>query len=268
MGVAGIQRSQYDVGHAILSTELISMMRTNDKNFRTWLEQNRLYRRLYVLRKLYLSRTRARHYAQFAEDVSIERLVRHIDNGFFVDVGCFHPSKHNNTYALYRKGWRGINIDIDSIKIDAFNILRPKDINIACAVGESDGVVEFYSRGLFALTTTMDENFAKSKGHYTKQIVACRRLSTIIDESKYSNQQIDFLSIDAEGFDFQVLKSLDLARYRPKLIAVESHLRVFAQIAKSDLFRYLSEHGYDLVGWVGLTLLLASAELQRDLKPA
>ena len=110
-----------------------------------------------------------------------------------MDVGCFHPKKYNNTYVLYRKGWRGINIDI----------ARPHDINIASAVSNIEGKVVCYSGGFYSLTTSLNKTFAEKHGNYTKKKISCATLTKLIDNSSYKNRQIDFLSVDAESHDFR-----------------------------------------------------------------
>ena len=78
------------------------------------------------------------------EDLEIVKILKNIDNGFYVDAGGFHPLDRNNTYLLYKKNWRGINIDLSEFSIDLFNFIRPEDININLAVSNEDGEVNFY----------------------------------------------------------------------------------------------------------------------------
>ena len=237
----------------------------NYKHLPTWLENNRLFRWLFLTRKLYLSKSGFTHHAQFAEDITIHHLFGN-RTGFFVDVGCFHPKKHSNTWALYKRGWRGINIDIDSIKIAAFNRVRPEDINIACAISNVEGEATYYSDGFYSLTVTMDAEFASRNNRYKPKTTACKRLDSIIDASPYKDREIDFLTVDAEAHDMEVLTSLDFDRYKPKLVAVESHHPLFSEVCESDIYRFLIEKNYCLVGWCGLTLLMASEILQQTLE--
>ena len=72
---------------------------------------NWFLRKLFLLRKIYLSRTSMRHYSQYGEDDSTYQHLASIHRGFFVDVGCFHPVKYSNTYRWYRKGWRGVDAE-------------------------------------------------------------------------------------------------------------------------------------------------------------
>ena len=240
-------------------------MSLNYTNLPPWLERNWFFRKLFLLRKSFLIKSKQKHYAQFAEDVSVSRLFPDGFVGFFVDVGCFHPKKHSNTWKLYKDGWRGINVDIDSIKIEAFRLVRPEDISIACAVSTAEGEVEYWSNGFYSLTVSLDDEYVEGKDGYVKKSVEAKRLSTIIDETKYRDRQIDFLSVDAEGHDLQVLQSLDFEQYDPRLIAVEIHEAGFRRVVETDLYKFLEEKGYSLVGWCGLTLLMANKDLQEEL---
>ncbi|MCB0566748.1 MAG: FkbM family methyltransferase [Phaeodactylibacter sp.] len=220
-----------------------------------WLENNWLFRKGFLLRKLFLTRRKFSHYAQFAEDVAVIRQFHKGYKGIFVDVGCFHPVKYNNTYRLYRKGWRGVNIDIDKIKIEGFNMVRRGDVNIARAVSSETGEFTYWSNGFYSLTITLDEAFAAGKPGYRKKVVKADTLTNILDGTKYKGRQIDFLSVDAEGHDFEVLRSLDFERYAPRLIAVETHYPTFDEVKNDALYQLLTGLGYVLANWVGLTLL-------------
>ena len=72
--------------------------------------------------------------AQFGEDKKIIKLFNKNTKGTYVDVGCFHPIRQNNTYLMYKLGWSGVNIDLNPLTIDLFNVARPNDINICSAV--------------------------------------------------------------------------------------------------------------------------------------
>ena len=230
-----------------------------------WVENHPMFRIAFLFRKLYLTKAKASHYSQFAEDVSILRCFDKNYRGFFVDVGCFHPRKYNNTWQLYRRGWRGINIDLDPIKVKGFDIARPFDINIASAVSNTEGETAYYSKGLYSLMTSLDARFAAGKKGYVKKTTQCKKLSSILDESKYKDREIDFLSVDAEGHDLEGLQSLDFERYKPKLIATETHHPLFREVSETPHFKLLTEKGYCLVGWCGLTLLMANESLQQAL---
>lgn len=240
-------------------------MSLNYSNLPACIERNPIFRKLFLLRKLYFTRTKFGHYSQFAEDVSISRFFPKDYRGFFVDVGCFHPKKYNNTWRLYKKGWRGINVDIDSIKIEGFNIVRPHDTNISCAVSNTEGEVSYFSNGFYSLSITLDKNFTEGKTGYISKTTRCAKLTTLIDETIHKDREIDFLSVDAEGHDTEVLMSLNFDRYNPKLIAVEIQEPLFTEVCQSSVYTFLTSKQYCLVGWCGVTLLMANKELQQTL---
>jgi len=234
-------------------------------HFPGWLANNAIFRKVFLLRKLYLSKMYFSHYSQFAEDVSILYLYRNKNDGFFVDVGCFHPKKYNNTIALYRRGWRGVNIDIDPLKIAAFDMARPEDTNIACAVSNQTGETKYFSDGIYSLTVSLDKNFAENRGGYVSKKTRVDTLTNILNGTEYQGRQIDLLSVDAEAHDFEVIRSLDFKRYSPQLIAVATPLRLLPDVMRSDLYKHLDQLNYCIVGWCGLTLLFASKSFQKTL---
>lgn len=237
---------------------------SSEKKTPQWFENNVLFRKLFLWRKVFLTNHRKSHYSQFGEDISVRLKFPEDYRGFFVDVGCYHPVKMNNTWALYRRGWRGINIDIDKIKIEAFDLRRKEDVNIAACVSDRKGPLKFYRRGFYSLMNSVDQDFGQKHGEFVEE-VPCRTLTSIIDETRYKDCPIDFLSVDAEGHDLSVIRSLDFDRYCPRLIAIESHEPTLKQVEATELYQTLCDRGYTMVAWCGFTLILASPEHQQQL---
>ena len=238
------------------------------KNPPAWLERNPIFRKLFLFRKLCLTRLKFSHYSGAGEDISIRKLFPSDHRGLFVDVGCYHPIKYNHTWALYKKGWRGINIDIDDIKIELFNMVRREEVNLACAVSNKPGMVKYYRAGWFSQINSIRETETGVMDGYVTREVECQTLTSLIDSTKYKDRRIDFLNVDVEGNDFEVLSSLDFQRYQPSLIAVEIHERTLDRVQNSELYRLLRDMKYELVGWCGETLLMASREMQQRLQGA
>ena len=216
--------------------------------------------KLYIFRKTYLTRHSRRHFSQFGEDVVLnDWLDKHVKDGFYVDVGCYHPSKFSNTCFLHKRGWSGINIDMDAIKIECFNLARPGDANINAAVSDQKQTVTVYNFSRYGLGSTIDPEVAKNTPMpvYSKTEIETRTLSEIIDATRFKDRQIDLLTIDAEGHDFAVIRSLDMARYKPKILLTESHLVDLHKILAQPMHIYLEEQGYRLLNWVGFTLIYA-----------
>ena len=97
------------------------------------------------------------------EDLNILKYFKNKKDGFYIDVGCFHPIDRNNTYLLYLNNWRGINIDISQFSIDLFNFLRPDDYNLKCAVSEKEQIVKVFFQKELSQLSTIDKEQAKKR---------------------------------------------------------------------------------------------------------
>lgn len=225
-----------------------------------WLERNSLFRKLYVLRRVIHS---TKNHSFSDTDKVIKNIFGHLEAvgtvptcGFFVDVGCFHPTRGNTTYILYRRGWRGINIDVDQIKIEAFRLRRPHDVNTACAVSKQTGKAKYWRRGLWSGLNSLEKlERAKNEGGWREVEVQTDTLTNLIDRTSYKDRPIDFLSVDVEGHNLAVLQSLDFERYRPKVICVETWDSRIEDVMQSDLYIFLTTQGYVLVNWLNLNLI-------------
>ena len=126
-----------------------------------------LYYNLYFRNKAYKKRA---SYSQDQEDLFINDYFKNLDNGFYLDIGCYHPIKYSNTALLHNRGWQGINIDMNQTSIDLFNILRKKDKNICAAISSSNKEVTQYIDHLYSPVNTIDKNFSQviSKRFKTK----------------------------------------------------------------------------------------------------
>jgi FkbM family methyltransferase len=180
------------------------------------------------------------------EDINILNYFGDKKDGFYVDVGCFHPMDRNNTYLLYLNNWRGINIDISQFSIDLFNFMRPDDYNFRCAVSEKNQIVKiFFQKELSQLSTT-DEVQAKKvfQGKIKSKEIQSYTLDHILEKSKFYNKEIDLLDIDVEGTDYKVLLGLNFEKYKPKLICVEIHNQ---NIKDDAIYKFLTNKGYTLI---------------------
>jgi len=96
------------------------------------------------------------------EDTAVLDYFKDKKSGFYVDVGCYHPTHRNNTYLLHKKNWSGINIDTSELSIDLFNYMRPNDLNYNCAISNKNEIISlFYQKELSQLSTT-DRNQAET----------------------------------------------------------------------------------------------------------
>ena len=162
-------------------------------------------------------------YSYGGVDSLVLNIFKNQEKGFYLDIGCGHPIKNNNTYLLNKKGWSGINIDLDEENIDLFNAYRTKDVNLAVAASDKEGEANLYFyHNKSALNTISKENadFQKAKVSEIKKIKT-QTINKIIENSPFKDRKIDFLSVDVEGSELSVLKNFDFKKYSPKVIVVE-----------------------------------------------
>lgn len=169
-------------------------------------------------------------------------------NGFFVDVGAHHPVRFSNTYYFYRRGWRGINVDPFPGTERRFSRLRPRDITLECGVAMAPGVLPYHAFNEPALNTFSAEEAAKkSQGEYqviARTHVPVRRLDDILNVHLPAGVAINFMTIDAEGLDFEIVQSNDWQRYRPRFVLVELLETGLTEIAANPTALFLADHGY------------------------
>ena len=188
-------------------------------------------------------------YSQEGEDMILKRLFEKQINGFYIDVGAHHPRRFSNTYLFYKKGWSGINIDAMPNSMKRFNRLRPRDINIEKPISEKKQILTYYGFNEPALNGFSKELSEERNGksgyfiEFTHDIETCT-LEEILDKNLPKNQEIDFLSIDVEGLDFEVLKSNNFEKYRPKIILIEILNTSLNNIQKNKVSIYLKSIDY------------------------
>ena len=212
------------------------------------------------------------YYSFSGVDVVIGNIFRDKDRGLYIDVGCQHPIKNNNTYILNKKGWKGINIDLDKDNIDLFNISRPNDENINIAISNKISEVELFFYHKKSPINTIDKktsNYQQAKVTEIKK-VNTNTLDNVISNTKFKNSKFDFLSVDVEGHELQVLEGFDFNLYSPDVIVVEyldltvSKIEVKNQnienIFKTDLYKFLISKKYILVNYIYADLIFVKKD--------
>lgn len=191
-------------------------------------------------------------YGQDGEDLILNRLLDGKSQGFYVDVGAHHPVRFSNTYLFYKRGWSGINIDAMPGSMKNFERVRPRDVNIECGVAVRTGKLKYYRFDESALNT-FDAAEALHKNQYPYRLldvveVSVERLDTLLDKYLPSGQRIDFMSVDVEGKDEEVLRSNDWSRYRPRFILAETLRTDMLKLGECSVVSFLSGVGYKPIG--------------------
>ncbi len=180
--------------------------------------------------------------------------------GFYVDVGAHHPVRYSNTYYFYNKGWKGINIEPTPTAIRPFKILRSRDTNLNIGVATHPGNLTFYCFNEPALNTFSEDvalgvDGKDNKYKITKRVkIEVLPLRDILNTHVPDGVKIDFLTVDVEGLDFDVLKSNDWDKFSPEYLLVEGHID-FEDVFSYDIYQYLKERNYKLVAKTLRTLI-------------
>ena len=218
---------------------------------------NKIYLELNLLHKKFFNKKR--YFSFSGVDIILEKIFMHQPKGIYIDVGCQHPIKNSNTYLLFKKGWEGINVDLDKDNIELFKRSRSNDNNFNKALSNDVKEVDLYFYHKKSPINTIDKKtseFQKAKISSIKKIKT-DTLNNIILNSKYKDQSFDLLSIDVEGHELEVLKGFDLNKFSPKVIVVEyldlnvSKLEIknlnIEHIINTKIYRYLISKNYILV---------------------
>ena len=211
-------------------------------------------------------------YGQNAEDLVLskfldEQLKDKNYQGFYIDLGAHHPFRYSNTLLFYQKGWRGLNIDADPRAINLLNVFRSKDINVLALLGGKKHKRERLSYFIFKdrAFNTADEFLARQliesgRSQLLEEIrMEVRNINTLFEKYLKKGQRIDFLTIDLEGLDFEVLESLDIKKFHPEYVLIED-----LSLEDKKITLFLKEQGYCLVSRVFNTMIWQSRDQLLD----
>ena len=213
----------------------------------------KILRKLHIIHNIYIKHKffiKKKSYAMDNEDTAVLNYFKDKENGFYVDVGCYHPIHRNNTYLLHKKKWNGINIDTSQFSIDLFNHMRPDDLNYNCAISNKNEIISLFLQKELSQLSTTDKDQAETvfQGHIKEKSIQAFTLDEILNRDKFKNVKIDFLDIDVEGADLKVLEGLSFDKFKPELVCVEIHAK---EIKKSDIYNFLVNKNYELL-WSGV----------------
>jgi FkbM family methyltransferase len=197
-------------------------------------------------------------YSQYGEDLLIKlALPESKTKGFYVDVGCHHPRRGSNTYGLYQKGWHGLLIDLEEVKVLACQLRRRRDKALVAAVCDREQEVPIYSPGEFSTNTTINlSSIPQPESYQPIGKIHTTTVTNLLDIHQ-APRDFELLSVDVEGVDYEVIKGLDFERYRPHVICVENweSVRGIEAILASATHRLLADKQYRLTGWAGFSTI-------------
>lgn len=208
-------------------------------------------------------------YSQFKEDIALDRLLGNKSEGFYVDVGAYDPMRFSNTKRFYEKGWHGINIEPDERQYKKFVKERPRDTNCNIGIAPKKGNFIYYRMDPPTLSTFSEEQARV----YQKQgfiILEKKKIPVLPLKDVLSTYAkgtvIDFMSIDVEGFEMEVLKSNDWKKYRPTYLCIEMEKPGEKDIrGQKLLISFLEKNGYDQVRYMHANSFFKDVKKGRNL---
>jgi FkbM family methyltransferase len=193
-------------------------------------------------------------YSQEGEDLILHRFLKNKEKGFYVDIGAHDPKRFSNTARFYAKGWSGLNVDPLPGVMDKFKVQRPNDVNLEIGISLVEQELNYYMFNESALNTFSKEEAQKKDGLGIYKIIEERKIKTyplsfILDKHIKSGTQIDFMTIDVEGLDLDVLKSSNWEQYRPVLLLVEDLKKQSLEdfINNSEMYKFLKGQDYSFI---------------------
>lgn len=198
-------------------------------------------------------------YAQQGEDVALWQILRNvlgIEHPTYMDIGAHHPVFNNNTYLFYGRGARGVLVEPNPALHRVLEQLRPRDVLVRAGIGvTAQAEADFYIIGgspdgqlnTFSCEQA-DTLVARSNGHYRIERVMKIPLLGINDLMRqHWNGPPNLLSLDTEGFDLPILRSLDFERLRPDVVCVET-LEIGGRRVLGEIPQLMAQKGYEARG--------------------
>jgi FkbM family methyltransferase len=202
-------------------------------------------------------------YAQRFEDLYLMRCFGGRSEGFYIDIGSGHPVYDNVSFAFYLKGWRGITVEPNPWLSRLTRAVRPRDHHVEALVGASFGEATFYQvHDFHGLSTMIESHVQSALQQFGKGAEAITVPLTTLAElcEGHAPASFDFLKVDVEGAESDVLQGGDWRRYRPKVVVAEALAPYTLAPAFAEWEALLAEHGYHYVWFDSLNRYYLASE--------
>lgn len=194
--------------------------------------------------------------SQYYEDIFLDAIFRGKRDGFYVDIGANDPDELSNTKRFYDRGWRGVNVEPNRLLHAKFEASRPEDRNVNAGIGPIDGELTFYELDPHTLSTFDKGEIAESAKRHGARVVAERKVPVMtlnaLFDRHVGDRAVDFLSVDTEGYEYEVLSGNDWERNRPAIVVVEVD-----RDREKRVHGLLSGASYELIHFNGLNGIYA-----------
>lgn len=202
-------------------------------------------------------------YSQEGEEIYLTERFRNKKEGVYIDVGANHPYRFSNTYWAYLKGWRGINIEPNIYNYELLKYIRNEDINLNCGIAAYEREENYYEFAESALNTfCLDKLSNKKEINNIIDIkkVKMRRLDSICKE--YNLHKVEFIDIDVEGMEMEVLKSINWNNLKVECVLIEQRKMTLPEILKSEVCYFMMNNGFTPITQYGQTIIYENKYLK------
>ncbi|KFB10839.1 FkbM family methyltransferase [Nitratireductor basaltis] len=192
-------------------------------------------------------------HAQNFEDVILWRALKHVQGGFYIDIGAQHPTKDSVSALFYVNGWRGVHVEPNPEYADQLRQARPDETILQIAISEGDKTAPFFrlaGTGLSTADLSLAQEYERAGYDVLVENVRWSRLSDILD--RYHDRQVHWLKIDVEGLEASVIRSWQPSPVRPWVVVVEAIAPRTHVSTTLDWEPHLIEMGYRFVYFDGL----------------
>jgi FkbM family methyltransferase len=198
----------------------------------------------FLLLKKELRKKHRECYSQCGEDLILNRIFRDKKDGFYVDVGANNPFEQSNTHFFYKLGWKGINIDALPNSMKIFDRVRSRDINLELPISDSEETLQYhiFETSFFNSFAPEPEVLKNEKLIEVKEVNSTS-LAKVFD-AYVGNRTIDFMTVDVEGWDLNVLRSNNWSKYRPSVLITEMLDMPAGIVGETEIARYMESIQY------------------------
>lgn len=181
-------------------------------------------------------------YAQDGEEIFLKELFDQKKKGTYVDIGANHPFRFSNTNWAYVRGWRGINIEPDLVNYELLKHIRKEDINLNCGISDKETQLDYYVFRENVLNTFCEDEIENRDNIIEIRKIPVRRMDSVLRE--YDIHEIDYIDIDVEGMELQVLNSIDWESVNIRCILLEQKALSLYGVLESEACKLLRTKGY------------------------
>jgi len=192
-------------------------------------------------------------YSFEGQDSVAQSLLREVEIGRYLDIGCASPIEISNTFYFYERGWSGVCVDGRANLASEFRLHRPRDLFVSCLVDEINGARVYWEFPDPTMNTCDEETAMRYRERFepsdcVSHSLQCRTARSIWSDAYGSAAAApDLVTIDVEGNELRVLSGLISEEFRPKLIIVECKFFNFAHVQSHRIYEAFVANRYVMI---------------------